>query len=102
MSDMGHENSLTAGEEHVLVLRPHWKPLVWPVVAVLIVAEVPIPSGKAPARSAWYGSRGDPAANVVADVFAVKLAHQMYELKTRRMRIRAGIISRIAGTPRSP
>jgi hypothetical protein len=46
MSDMGYENSLTAGEEHVLVLRPHWKPLLWPVVAVLIVAEVLIPSGK--------------------------------------------------------
>src|SRR5258708_23120375 len=49
---MGHDSSLADGEESVRVLHPHWKTLVGPVAAGLLVAvalaaaEVLIPGNK--------------------------------------------------------
>lgn len=101
MSDMSYEGSLTAGEEPVLFLHPHWKTLFWPlvaafvVVAALLVGEALIPSGK-------DANAERLAVAVVAIVLLMwwlmypllRWRTTMYELTTRRMRIRSGIIAR--------
>lgn len=95
MPDMGCENSLAAGEEQVLVLNPHWKPLLYPAVAVVIAAEVLIPSGKGTSAE-----RPGAAAVVIVLLmwwlmyWLLRWRTTMYELTTRRMRIRTGIITR--------
>jgi membrane protein YdbS with pleckstrin-like domain len=101
MSLMSYDQSLAVGEASVEVLRPHWKTLVRPialtflVVAVLLVAEVLIPAGKAAATERL-------ALGVVAIVLLMwwlvypllRWRTTVYELTTRRMRLRDGIIAR--------
>jgi uncharacterized membrane protein YdbT with pleckstrin-like domain len=101
MSGVGYDSSLAVGEQSVLVMHPHWKTLVGPiaaaflVVAVLLAAEIFIPNGKAAGIERL----------VVAAVAIVLLMWWLmypllrwrttrYELTTRRMRIRDGIIAR--------
>jgi uncharacterized membrane protein YdbT with pleckstrin-like domain len=101
MSGVGHNSSLAVGEQSVLMLHPHWKTLVRPVaaafvvVAVLLVAEVLIPSGKA------AGMERLVVAAVAIALLMWWLMYPLlrwrttrYELTTRRMRIRDGIIAR--------
>ena len=89
------------GEEPVAILHPHWKTLVGPigttfvVVAALLVAEVLIPGN----RYAW-------AERLAVAVVAIALLMwwlmipvlvwrtTVYELTTRRMRLRDGILTR--------
>jgi uncharacterized membrane protein YdbT with pleckstrin-like domain len=81
-------------EEHVLVFHPHWKPLLWPVVALVIVAEVLIPPGK--------GVGAERLAAIVASVPLIwwliysllRWRTTRYEVTARRMRIRTGIFAR--------
>src|ERR1700745_3858917 len=98
---MDHARSLAVGEESVAVLHPHWKTLVLPVaaafvvVAVLLVGEVLIP-----------GNRAAPIERLVLAVIAVVLLMwwlmypvlvwrtTVYELTTKRMRLRDGILTR--------
>jgi uncharacterized membrane protein YdbT with pleckstrin-like domain len=98
---MGHDRSLAVGEEPVAILHPHWKTLVGPialtflVVAALLVGEVLIPGGK------WAA-----AARLALAVVAIALLMwwlmypvlvwrtTVYELTTRRMRLRDGILTR--------
>ena len=101
MSGMSYDQSLAVGEASVEVLHPHWKTLVRPIalafviVAVLLVAEVLIPAGKAAATERL-------ALAVVAIALLMWwLAYPLlrwrttvYELTTRRMRLRDGIIAR--------
>jgi BirA family transcriptional regulator, biotin operon repressor / biotin---[acetyl-CoA-carboxylase] ligase len=101
MSGMAFDRSLTAGEAPVVVLHPHWKILVRPialtflVVAVLLVGEVAIPAGRAA-----DGER--LALAVVAIVLLMwwliipllRWRTTVYELTTRRMSLRDGIIAR--------
>ena len=101
MSPMSYDQSLAVGEASVEVLHPHWKTLLRPialtflVVAVLLVAEVLIPAGKAAAAERL-------ALGVVAIVLLMwwlvypllRWRTTMYELTTRRMRLRDGIIAR--------
>ena len=98
---MSYDQSLAVGEASVEVLHPHWKVLVRPialtflVVAVLLVAEVLIPAGKAAATERL-------ALGVVAIVLLMwwlvypllRWRTTVYELTTRRMRLRDGIIAR--------
>jgi uncharacterized membrane protein YdbT with pleckstrin-like domain len=98
---MARENALTEDERPVLELHPHWKVLVRPVliavlvVAVALVAEVVIPSGGAAAA-------GRLAVAVVA-ILALMLwlivpvlrwRTTTYELTTKRLRTRFGIVTR--------
>ena len=98
---MGYDQSLAAGEASVLVLHPHWKTLVRPialafvVVAALLVVEVLIPAGKA------AGAERLALAVVAIALLMWWLIYPllrwrttMYELTTRRMRLRDGIIAR--------
>jgi uncharacterized membrane protein YdbT with pleckstrin-like domain len=98
---MAHDESLTAGEESVVMLHPHWKVLVRPiavaflVVAALLVLEVIIPSGKA----AGVERLAVLALAVVLLMWWLMLPllrwrTTTYELTTRRMRIRDGILAR--------
>lgn len=98
---MAHDRSLTTDEESVQVLHPHWKTLVWPVaaavvvVAALIVVEVIIPSGKAAGIERLVAL----AAAVVLLVWwlgipLLRWRTTTYELTSRRVRIRDGILAR--------
>ena len=101
MSPMGFDRSLATGEEVVAILHPHWKTLVRPilltfvVVAVLLIGEVLIP-----ASAAADGER--LALAVLAIVLLMwwltipllRWRTTVYELTTRRLRLRDGIIAR--------
>jgi uncharacterized membrane protein YdbT with pleckstrin-like domain len=100
MCGMASQHSLTADEEPVLLLRPHWKTLIRPfllaviVVAAALVAEV-FPSGQ-----------GATAVRLVIAVVAIlvlmvwlavpvlRWRTTTYELTTRRLRMREGIVTR--------
>jgi uncharacterized membrane protein YdbT with pleckstrin-like domain len=98
---MGHDSSLAVGEESVKVIHPHWKTLVLPVlltfvvVAVLLAGEVLIPANKAAAIERLTLA-------VVAIVLlmwwlmypVLRWRTTVYEVTTKRMRLRDGIITR--------
>ena len=101
MSGMVHDASLADDEQEVLRLHPHWKTLIRPllvaivVVAVALVIVAVIPSGKAAAVERL-------AVAVVAilalmlwlAVPLLKWRTTIYELTTRRLRVRQGIVTR--------
>ena len=92
---------LSEGERSVLILHPHWKVLLRPAFILVLVAFaaaallVVIPPGR-------YADSGRIAVGVVAVVavaiwFAVPFLHWQtttYELTTRRLRLRRGILTR--------
>jgi len=98
---MTSDPSLTADENLVLRVHPHWKTLIRPllvavlVVAVALVVEVLIPSGSAA-----------PLARLVVAAVAIlalmlwliapvlRWRTTTYELTTRRLRMRDGIVTR--------
>jgi uncharacterized membrane protein YdbT with pleckstrin-like domain len=98
---MVHDASLADDEQEVLRLHPHWKTLIRPllvaivVVAAALVIVAVIPSGKAAAAERL-------AVAVVAILalmlwLAVPLLRwrtTVYELTTRRLRVREGIVTR--------
>ena len=98
---MATEFPLAAGEQPVLLLHPHWKTLIRPVlvavlvVAIALIAEVLIGSGSAaPAARAAVG--------IVAVLFlmawlfvpVLRWRTTTYELTTKRLRTRYGILTR--------
>jgi uncharacterized membrane protein YdbT with pleckstrin-like domain len=98
---MGHDRSLAVGEESVAILHPHWKTLVRPialtfvVVAVLLAGEVLIPGGK------WAAALRLALAAVAIVLLMWWLMYPVlvwrttvYELTSRRMRLRDGILTR--------
>jgi uncharacterized membrane protein YdbT with pleckstrin-like domain len=101
MSGMVHDASLADDEQEVLRLHPHWKTLIRPllvaivVVAAALVIVAVIPSGKAAAVERL-------AVAVVAilalmlwlAVPLLKWRTTIYELTTRRLRVRQGIVTR--------
>jgi len=101
MSGMAYDRSLAVGEESVEVLHPHWKTLVRPialafvVVAVLLAGEVLIPANK----GAGIERLALAAAGIVLLMWwltypLLRWRTTVYELTTRRMRLRDGIIAR--------
>jgi uncharacterized membrane protein YdbT with pleckstrin-like domain len=101
MWPMADDTGLAEGERSVLVLHPHWKVLLWPTVLLVLVAAavavllVAIPPGR-------YADDGRIAVGVVAVVavavwFALPFLRWQtttYQLTTRRLRLRRGILSR--------
>ena len=98
---MGHDSSLAVGEESVAILHPHWKTLVRPVVltfvvvAVLLAGEVLIPANKL----AGVERLALAAVAVVLLMWWLMIPilvwrTTVYELTTRRMRLRDGILTR--------
>ena len=98
---MATEFPLAAGEQPVLLLHPHWKTLIRPilvavlVVAIALIAEVLIGSG-----SAAPAARG--AVGIVAVLFlmvwlivpVLRWRTTTYELTTKRLKVRDGIVTR--------
>jgi uncharacterized membrane protein YdbT with pleckstrin-like domain len=96
----GNED-LSEGEQTVLLLHPHWKTVLWPflfvsvVIVAAAVAQVLIPRGSlaTPARIAI----GAVALVVLVGWGAIPLLRwrtTAYQLTTRRLRLRRGILSR--------
>ena len=98
---MDPESSLAAGEQPVLLLHPHWKTLIRPVlVAVLVVAIALIAEALIGSGSAAPAARG--AVGVIAVLFlmlwlivpVLRWRTTTYELTTKRLRTRYGILTR--------
>ena len=92
---------MTGDEQPVLLLHPHWKTLIRPilvavlVVAVALVAEAVIPSGSG--AVAARGAVGVVAVLILMVLLIVPLLRwrtTTYELTTKRLRTRYGIVTR--------
>jgi membrane protein YdbS with pleckstrin-like domain len=98
---MGMESRLAPGERSVLTLHPHWKILLWPalLLVVVIVAAVALVIVIPPGRAAGPGRI---AVGVVALILAVaacgvpflRWQTTTYQLTTRRLQLRRGILTR--------
>jgi uncharacterized membrane protein YdbT with pleckstrin-like domain len=98
---MTSDPTLTDDEHLVLRLHPHWKTLIRPVlVAVLVVAVALITEVLIPSNSAAAVERLVVAAVAILAVMLWLIAPVLrwrtttYELTTRRLRVRSGIVTR--------
>jgi uncharacterized membrane protein YdbT with pleckstrin-like domain len=98
---MTSDPTLTEDEHLVLRLHPHWKTLIWPVsVAVLVVAAALIAEVVIPSNSAAPVERLVVAAVAILAVMlwlivpVLRWRTTTYELTTRRLRVRSGIVTR--------
>ena len=98
---MTPDPSLTDGEHLVLRVHPHWKTLIRPVsvavvvVVVALVAEVMIPSGSAAALARLVvAAVAILAVMLWLMVPVLRWRTTTYELTTRRLRMRDGIVTR--------
>ncbi len=101
MWHMAGDSELSEGERSVLLLHPHWKILLRPTLILLVAAAaaavllVMIPQGS-------YANSGRIAVGVIAVVVAVaffgipflRWQTTTYEVTTRRVRLRRGILAR--------
>jgi len=92
---------LVEGERAVLVLNPHWKTVVWPLVVLVLVAVaaaallIVIPHGRLQgAERIAVGAVALVIAVIWAGVPILRWKTTTYELTTRRFRLRSGILSR--------
>jgi uncharacterized membrane protein YdbT with pleckstrin-like domain len=98
---MTSDPTLTEDEQLVLRLHPHWKTLIRPVlVAVLVVAAALIAEVLIPSNSAAPVERLVVAAVAILAVMlwlivpVLRWRTTTYELTTRRLRVRSGIVTR--------
>jgi uncharacterized membrane protein YdbT with pleckstrin-like domain len=98
---MAQDPSMTDDEQLVLRLHPHWKTLIRPVlvavlvVAVALVAEALIPSGSAAAVERLVAAAVAILALMLwLTVPVLRWRTTTYELTTRRLRMRDGIVTR--------
>jgi uncharacterized membrane protein YdbT with pleckstrin-like domain len=98
---MAGDETLSEGEQFVLRLHPHWKTLLRPlfILVVIVVATsavmilLPTGSNLAAARIA-IGAAALLAAIIWCAVPLLRWQTTSYELTTRRLRLRAGILTR--------
>ncbi len=101
MGTVAHDDGLTEGEHLVVRLHPHWKTVLRPVltlaliVAAVLAALIYLPGSVAtgPVRLA-IGAAAVLAALLFCLVPLLRWRTTTYELTTRRLRLRAGILSR--------
>jgi membrane protein YdbS with pleckstrin-like domain len=97
---MARELSLIGDEQRVLLVHPHWKVLVRPVllavlvVAVALVLEAVIPAGSAAAERLVVAAVAVLVLMVWLMVPVLRWRLTTYELTTRRLQIRGGIVTR--------
>ena len=97
---MARELSLIDDEQRVLLVHPHWKVLVRPVLlAVLVVAAALVVEAVIPAGSAATGRLVVAAVAVLVLMVwlmipVLRWRLTTYELTTRRLQIRGGIVTR--------
>jgi uncharacterized membrane protein YdbT with pleckstrin-like domain len=98
---MAFDSSLTADEQPVLLLHPHWKTLIRPallavivlVIALLVEAVIPAGSAAAAARLV-VGAVVILALMLWLVVPVLRWRTTTYELTTRRLKVRGGIVAR--------
>lgn len=98
---MAGDRDLAEGEERVLTLHPHWKTMLGPATALALVALVAvalvimIPAGRlaGPLRIA-VGAVAVAAALIWFAAPLLRWQTTTYELTTRRLRLRRGVLSR--------
>lgn len=101
MCRMAGGDQLSEGERSVLILHPHWKTLLWPilvlvaVVAAALAVVILIPAGQAaePGRIA-VGGVAFVAVLLGFVVPYLRWQTTSYQLTTRRFRLRYGILTR--------
>jgi uncharacterized membrane protein YdbT with pleckstrin-like domain len=100
MCGMAHDRSLPVDEQPVLLLRPHWKTLIRPflfavvVVAAALVVEVLLLSAKdAAALELVVAVVAILAIMLWLAVPVLRWRTTTYELTTRRLRVREGIVT---------
>ena len=98
---MAREFSLTDEEQPVFELHPHWKVLVRPVlIAVLVLAAALVGEALIPSGSAAVTERLVVAAVALLALMlwlivpVLRWRTTAYELTTRRLRVRDGIVTR--------
>ena len=97
---MARELSLIDDEQRVLLVHPHWKVLVRPVLlAVLVVGaalvlEAVIPAGSAAAGRLVVAAVAVLVLMVWLMIPVLRWRLTTYELTTRRLQIRGGIVTR--------
>jgi membrane protein YdbS with pleckstrin-like domain len=98
---MAREFPLTDEEQPVFVLHPHWKVLVRPVlIAVLVLAVALVGEALIPSGSAAAAQRLAVAAVAILVLMlwlivpVLRWRLTTYELTTKRLRMRAGIVTR--------
>jgi uncharacterized membrane protein YdbT with pleckstrin-like domain len=98
---MASDGSLTEGEHLVLQLHPHWKTLLRPILILIVVvaAALALLILLSSHRNSGIARLAIGAVAVIAIMvwFAVPLLRwrtTTYELTTRRLRLRSGILSR--------
>jgi len=98
---MGWEDQLADGERSVLVVHPHWKTVLWPILGFIVVVLaaavllVIIPAGRGAALARI--AVGVVVVAVLLFWFLIPLLRwrtTTYQLTTRRFRLRRGILSR--------
>ena len=101
MCVMTHAGSPVDDEQPVLFLHPHWKtlirPLVFAVIAIVValVLEVVIPSGSgAAAERLVVAAIAILALMLWLIVPVLRWRTTTYELTTRRLKVRSGIVTR--------
>jgi uncharacterized membrane protein YdbT with pleckstrin-like domain len=101
MWPMASDDSLTEGENFVLQLHPHWKTLLRPILILIVVVAAAL-TGLILLSSHRHLGIAKVVIGVVAVVaiviwFVVPLLRwrtTTYELTTRRLRLRSGILAR--------
>jgi uncharacterized membrane protein YdbT with pleckstrin-like domain len=98
---MASDDSLSAGEQFVLRVHPHWKTLLKPffillvIVAAAVTALILLPTGSnADIGRAAIGVVVFLAVIVWGVIPLLRWQTTSYELTTRRLRLRQGILSR--------
>jgi uncharacterized membrane protein YdbT with pleckstrin-like domain len=92
--------SLTQDERLVLLLHPHWKTLIRPfavavlVIVIALIAEVLIPPNSAAVERLVVAAVAILAVMLWLIVPVLRWRTTTYELTTRRMRVRSGIVTR--------
>jgi uncharacterized membrane protein YdbT with pleckstrin-like domain len=100
MCDMAPEFPLTADEQPVLLLHPHWKTLIRPfllaviVVAAALVGEAAISGKDAAAERLAVAVVAILVLMVWLAVPVLRWRTTTYQLTTRRLRMREGIVTR--------
>src|SRR5580700_12198967 len=100
MCGMAREPSMAGDEQPVLLLHPHWKTLIRPVLVAVLVVAIALIAEVIPSGSGQAVTRA--AIGVVAVVFVMvwlivpvlRWRTTTYELTTKRLRTRFGILTR--------
>ena len=100
MCGMDRDPSMTGDEQIVLLLHPHWKTLIRPILVAALVVAVALAAEALPSGSDAMAIRGGVGVVAVLILMALLIVPLLrwrtttYELTTKRLRTRFGIITR--------